>query len=119
MSQLKPSGIVLHCRLHKTGSTYIQRNLSRNQDLFLQQEVLYLGQSTFLWNLPKQSLPDQAALLKQQLGASTEGDKLTKTPNPGLNEKGLELAVQARTLFSQTSWKLFRKFHEKKFSKSS
>ena len=119
MSQLKPSGINLHCGLHKTGNTYIQRNLRRNQDPLLQQGVLYLGQSTFLWNLPKQSLPDQAALLKQQLGASTEGDKLTKTPNPGLYESGLELAVQARTLFSLTSWKLFRKFHEKNFSNSS
>ena len=119
MSQLKPSGIVLHCGLHKTGSTYIQRNLRRNKHLLLEQGVLYLGLSTFLWNLPKQSLPDQAALLKQQLGTSTEGDKLTKTPNPGLNEKGLELAVQAHTLFSRTSWKLFRKFHEKNFSKSS
>ena len=119
MSQLKPSRIPPHCGLHKTGSTYIQRNLRRNKHLFLEQGVLYLGISTFLWNLPKQSLPDKAALLKQQLGASTEGDKLTKTPNPGLNERGLELAVQARTLFSRTSWKLIRKFHEKTFSKSS
>ena len=101
------------------GSTYIQRNLRRNKDLLLEQGVLHLGLSSFLRNLPKQSLHDQVALLKQQLGASTESNKLTKTPNPGLNEKGLELAVQAHTLFSRTSWKLFRKFHEKNFSKSS
>ena len=107
MRELKPSGIVLHYGLHKTGSTYIQRNHRRNRDLLLEQGVLYLGLKTFLGILPKQSLPDHAALLKQQLGASTEGDKLTKTPNPGLNEKGLELAVQARTLFSLTSWMLF------------
>ena len=75
--------------------------------------------SIFLWNLLKRALPNQADLLKQQLEASTENDKLTKTPNPGLSERGLELAVQARPLFSRSEWKLFRKFLEKNFSKSS
>ena len=75
--------------------------------------------SIFLWNLLKRALPDQADLLKQQLEASTENDKLAKTPNPGLIERGLELAVQARPLFSRSEWKLFRKFLEKNFCKSS
>ena len=75
--------------------------------------------SAFLWNLLKQALPDQADLLREQLEASTDHDKLSKTPNPGLNERGLELAVQARPLFNRSEWKLFRKFLEKNFSKSS
>ena len=75
--------------------------------------------SIFLWNLLKRALPNQADLLKQQLEASTENDKLNKTPNPGLSERGLELAVQARPLFSRSEWKLFRKFLEKNFCKSS
>ena len=47
MSQLKPDRIVLHCGLHKTGSTYIQRNLQTNRELLLQHGVLYLGPNTF------------------------------------------------------------------------
>ena len=47
MSQLKPDRIVLHCGLHKTGSTYLQRNLQTNRELLLEQGVLYLGPNTF------------------------------------------------------------------------
>ena len=72
----------------------------------------------FLWNLLKRALPDQADLLKKQMEASKDNNKLSKTPNPGLNERGLELAVQARPLFNRSEWKQFRKFLEKNFSKS-
>ena len=74
--------------------------------------------STFLWNLLKQALPEQAPLLQRQLEANTENENLNKTTNPGLNERGLELAVQARPLFNRSEWKLFRKFLEKNFAKS-
>ena len=74
--------------------------------------------STFLWNVLKQALPQQADLLKQRLEANTENENLNKTTNPGLNERGLELAIQARPLFSRSEWKLFRKFLEKNFAKS-
>jgi len=74
--------------------------------------------STFLWNVLKQALPQQADRLKQQLEANTENANLNKTTNPGLNERGLELAIQARPLFSRSEWKLFRKFLEKNFAKS-
>ena len=47
MSQFKPNRIVLHCGLHKTGSTYIQRNLQSNRELLLEHGVLYLGPNTF------------------------------------------------------------------------
>ena len=47
MSQLKPKRIILHCGLHKTGSTYIQRNLQTNRELLLEKEVLYIGPNTF------------------------------------------------------------------------
>jgi len=74
--------------------------------------------STFLWNVLKQALPQQADRLRQQLEANTENANLNKTTNPGLNERGLELAIQARPLFSRSEWKLFRKFLEKNFAKS-
>lgn len=47
MSQLQPNRIFLHCWLHKTGSTFIQRNLQTNRELLLEQGVLYLGPNTF------------------------------------------------------------------------
>ena len=74
--------------------------------------------STFLWNVLKQSLPQQADSLRQQLEANTNNENLHKTTNPGLNERGLELAIQARPLFNRSEWKLFRKFLEKNFPKS-
>ena len=73
--------------------------------------------STFLWNVLKQSLPQQADSLRQQLEANTNNENLHKTTNPGLNERGLELAIQARPLFNRNEWKLFRKFLEKNFAK--
>ena len=47
MSHLKPKRIILHCGLHKTGSTYLQRNFkSKHKDL-LRHGILYLGPTTF------------------------------------------------------------------------
>ena len=74
--------------------------------------------STFLWNVLKHALPKQADRLRQQMEANTDNPNLNKTTNPGLNERGLELAIQARPLFKRSEWKLFRKFLEKNFAKS-
>ena len=73
--------------------------------------------SSLLWNVLRQALPDQADLIRQQLEANAD-NKLDRTPNPGLNERGLSLSLQARTLFSDSEWKLFRKFLEKNFAKT-
>ena len=134
MSQLKPKRIVLHCGLHKTGSTYIQRNLRRNQDLLLKQGVLFLGPNTFkkccseLWrylqwgetnNKTTESLQSQTRDSLLELAENHRQDidnKLDKTPNPGLNERGLALALQAHPLFNDSEWKLFCKFPEKNFA---
>ena len=47
MSQLKPKRIILHCGLHKTGSTYLQRNFKSKQKTLLNHGILYLGPTTF------------------------------------------------------------------------
>ena len=73
--------------------------------------------SALLWNVLRQALPDQADQIRQQLEAVTD-NKLDNTPNPGLNERGLALALLARPLFSDSEWKLFRKFLEKNFAKT-
>ena len=73
--------------------------------------------SSFLWNLLKHALPQHAELLQQQLEATSNNSNLHKTTNPGLNERGLELALQAQPLFRRSEWKLFRKFLEKNFAR--
>ena len=66
------------------------------------------------------SSDDLIAALRQLklLGAINDDNKLNQTPNPGLNERGLAIAIQACTLFSHDEWKLFRKFLEKNFAKT-
>lgn len=46
MRQLNPVDVVLHCGLHKTGSTYIQRNLQTNKEILLENGILYIGPKT-------------------------------------------------------------------------
>ena len=46
MNQFSPKQIILHCGLHKTGSTYIQRNLQGNRKGLLELGVLYIGPTT-------------------------------------------------------------------------
>ena len=69
-------------------------------------------------NVLNHALPQRFDRLRQQMEANTDNPNLNKTTNPGLNEWGLELAVQARTIFKRREWKLFRKFLEKNFAKS-
>jgi hypothetical protein len=47
VNQLSPKRIILHCGLHKTGSTYIQRNLQGNRKALIQLGILYVGPTTF------------------------------------------------------------------------
>ena len=47
MKQLKPKQIILHCGLHKTGSTYLQRNFKGKHKDLLDHGILYLGPTTF------------------------------------------------------------------------
>ena len=63
-------------------------------------------------------MPQQAQALQKALAANEANTNLQRQPNPGLSERGLELASQARPLFSKQEWKLFRKFLEKHFTKT-
>ena len=47
MTRLLPDQIILHCGLHKTGSTYIQRSLRYSHKELLDLGILYLGPTTF------------------------------------------------------------------------
>ena len=74
--------------------------------------------SRLLWALLDRALPQQAQALQNALAANEANTNLQRQPNPGLSERGLELASQARPLFSKQEWKLFRKFLEKHFTKT-
>ena len=53
MSRLNPIQVVLHCGLHKTGSTYIQRNLQTNKQILLENGILYIGPKILRKNFPQ------------------------------------------------------------------
>ena len=53
MRQLNPLEVVIHCGLHKTGSTYIQRNLQTNKEILLENGILYIGPKILRKNLPQ------------------------------------------------------------------
>ena len=88
MSQIKPKQIILHCGLHKTGSTYLQRNFNSKQRALLDLGILYLGPTTikkqfrslwkyFQWDKtkskPTKKLVDQTLkALTQHAGPSPE-----------------------------------------------
>ena len=40
-----------------------------------------------------------------------------KTFNPGISDRGIEIAKEARPIFTKQEWKLFRKFLQKNFTK--
>ena len=53
MRHFNPIEVVLHCGLHKTGSTYIQRNLQRNKQILLNNGILYIGPKTLIKSFPQ------------------------------------------------------------------
>ena len=52
MSQLQLKQIILHCCVHKTVSTYLQRNLQASRDKFLDQGIQYFGPQTIKKRCP-------------------------------------------------------------------
>ena len=62
--------------------------------------------------------PEQAEQIRSTLISETNSKNLHKNINPGISERGLDIARQARPLFTKQEWKLFRKFLEKNFIKS-
>ena len=81
MSQLKPKQIILHCGLHKTGSTYLQRNFNSKRDALLTHGILYLGPTTF----KKQF---------RHLWKHLQWEKSTEKPSKRLTEQTLKALTQ-------------------------
>ena len=112
MSQLQPKRIILHCGVHKTGSTYLQRNLQASQDKLFDKGILYFGPQTikkrcpclwkyFQWgrsnNKPKTSLGNQILGISTELAEEAElgnihtilvsFESISRTPSAGLTTK--------------------------------
>ncbi|BEV36776.1 hypothetical protein [Synechococcus sp. M16CYN] len=72
--------------------------------------------STYLNNFIKLALPNHAEAIQSILRNQRRFANLNRNINPSLNNRGLEIATQARPIFTKYEWKLFRKFLEKNFS---
>jgi hypothetical protein len=74
--------------------------------------------SVYLNNFIELVLPEQAKQVQSILINQTDSKSLHKNVNPGISERGLDIAREARPIFTKQEWKLFRKFLEKNFVKS-
>jgi hypothetical protein len=72
----------------------------------------------YLKNFVKLILPGEAKQIIPSLINKSESKNLHKNINPGISERGLDIAQEARPIFTKQEWKLFRKFLEKNFVKS-
>jgi len=73
--------------------------------------------SMYLWNFIELALPDYNSEIKEAFNSNGTKLNIANKINPSLNDRGLEIADQARPLFDKKEWKLFRKFLEKNFAK--
>ena len=73
--------------------------------------------SAYLWNFINIALPNYNSEIKEAFDSNSKKLNIINKINPSLNDRGLEIAGQARSLFDQKEWKLFRKFLEKNFAK--
>ena len=73
--------------------------------------------SVYLWNFIDIALPARNSDIKEAFDLNSKNLNVANKVNPSLNDRGLEIADQARQLFDQKEWKLFRKFLEKNFAK--
>ena len=76
-----------------------------------------INPSVYLWNFIKLALPAHSSEIKEAFNSNATKLNIANKINPSLNDRGLEIADQARPLFDQKEWKLFRKFLEKNFAK--
>jgi hypothetical protein len=72
----------------------------------------------YLNNFINLAFPEHSKQIRPILINETDSKNLQRDINPGISERGLDIAKQARPLFTKQEWKLFRKFLEKNFSKS-
>ena len=73
--------------------------------------------SIYLNNFIKIIMPELAEQIQPILINDTDSNNSNKTFNPGISNRGIEIAKEARPIFTKQEWKLFRKFLQKNFTK--
>ena len=73
--------------------------------------------SIYLNNFIKIIMPELAKQIQPCLISETDSNNLNKNFNPGISDRGVEIAKEARPIFTKQEWKLFRKFLQKNFTK--
>jgi hypothetical protein len=73
--------------------------------------------SIYLNNFIKIIMPELAGQIQPILINDTDSNNSNKTFNPGISDRGIEIAKEARPIFTKQEWKLFRKFLQKNFAK--
>ena len=73
--------------------------------------------SVYLSNFIKIIMPELAEQIQPILINDIESNNSNKTFNPGISDRGIEIAKEARPIFTKQEWKLFRKFLQKNFTK--
>ena len=73
--------------------------------------------SIYLKNFIKIIMPELAKQIQPCLISETDSNNLNKNFNPGISDRGVEIAEKARPIFTKQEWKLFRKFLQKNFTK--
>ena len=111
-SYAEPSRLIDELRKLQTTRKMVITHFSYDQNSDRSDPTLYLN------NFINLVLPEHAKYIRPILISETDSRNLHRNINPGISERGLELARQARPLFTKQEWKLFRKFLEKNFSKS-
>ena len=73
--------------------------------------------SVYLNNFIKIIMPELAEQIQPILTSDTDSTNSNKTFNPGISDRGIEIAKEARPIFTKQEWKLFRKFLQRNFTK--
>ena len=73
--------------------------------------------SIYLNNFIKIIMPELAKQIRPILASEINSNNLNKNFNPGISDRGIEIAKEARPIFTKKEWKLFRKFLQKNFPK--
>ena len=105
--------IKVHPMLNKTEwkkfRKFLEKNFSSNSH----------ESNAFPWDKPELLQHQHVKILKQRIQAKLYSIIPKASIDTSINERGLELAIEARALLNHKEWKLLQKFLVKNFAKSS
>jgi hypothetical protein len=73
--------------------------------------------SIYLNNFIKTIMPELAEQIQPIPISDIDSNNLNKIFNPSISDRGIEIAKEARPIFTKQEWKLLRKFLQENFTK--